>query len=438
VSVLGEKPIRAALRAAWIEVRETIRSADSATRALTWAAATTCVGAGLFYAVSAVFFSTVIGLSAAQIGAGLGIAGVAGVFGALAGGYLAARIGSYRTLVGATVLVGLLTGCYTFAGDMAAFVVLAAAISALRYVGTTARAALIALVYTGPDRVRVRARMRVVANASVGVGALLAGIGLVVGTAFAFRITVVTVGVLIVASTLPLLFGDAKVRLTAPDDARAERRRPNMRPLRSPFTDVRYLAVAFLVGVNATYFALLDFGLPLWITQHTAAPDVVVSILLVINTGVVILTQTAASKGTHEVRRAGRAALRGALLIAVACTAFALSGVVGALAAIGLLLVGALLMSGGEALGEAGSWGLTMELADPANQPRYQGVAEMAYAMGQTVGPLLISATALRLGGWGWTVLAAMFAAAGIGLHLLAASAPVRVPDGDLAMSGPG
>jgi hypothetical protein len=277
--------------------------------------------------------------------------------------------------------------------------------------------------------------MRVVTNVATGLGALLGGVALTIGTATAFMLAVVVVGVLILLSALPMSSVQARVRFTdtAPPvatDAPGEPARPESgtvltRPdprrtrVRSPFTDPRYLAVAFLVGVNATYFAMVEIGLPLWVTQHTAAPNIMVSILLATNAVVIVLTQVPVSRGTHDVRTAGRAAFRGSALIAASCLVFALSGSVGLAATTALLLLGALLMSGGEAFGEAGAWGLTMELADPHNQPRYQGVAEMAYAGGQTVGPLLISATALSHGTWGWLILAGMFVASGSGLYLL-------------------
>ncbi|MBM7774424.1 MFS family permease [Actinokineospora baliensis] len=440
MSTLGGKRApagRRVLASALSEMREILNSADKAARALTLATAATCLGSGAFYAVSAIYFSTVIGLSAAQIGVGLAFAGVAGIAGALVGGYTAAHFGSRRTLVAMLVVLGALISCYTLAGTMLTFTALASAISLVRYASTTARAALIASVHTGPERVRLRARLRVVSNSATGLGALLGGVALVIGTPAAFTVALVVVGALTASSAIPLVSPTARARLTDPTppdpvpttpvpvQVATEVAAPAAPgPVRSPFRDPRYLAIATLVGANATYFALLEIGLPLWITQATTAPAVLVSVVLVINTTVIILTQVAASRGTHDVRVAGRTALRGAGLIAAACLVFAFTGGVDLVAATVLLLVGALLMSGGEALGEAGAWGLTMELADPYNQPRYQGVVEMAYAAGQTVGPLLISATAIAHGTWGWLLLAAMYSLCGGGLYLLSRKGP--------------
>jgi MFS family permease len=423
--------LRGAAKSTWTEIRETINAKDKATRVLTWATATTSLGTGLFYAVSAIFFSAVIGLSAVEIGIGLAFAGMAGVLGALAGGYVAAHVGSRRTLVVAQVLLGALIACYIFATDLVAFAALASAISFVRYICNTARAALIANAYTGPDRVNIRARLRVVTNMTTGTGALLGGVALATGAPAAFTAAVVIVGVITTTSGLFLTSAQARTKLTefshttSADTEHTDAVPPPGKP-RSPFIDPRYLAVAFLVGVNATYFALLEIGAPLWITGHTTAPNVIVSLVLVINTVVVILTQVAASHGTHDVRLAGRAAFRGATLIAISCVAFAVAGLAGAVIATALLLVAALIMSAGESFAEAGAWGLTFELADPHNQARYQGVSEMAYAAGNTFGPLLISATALAHGTWGWLLLATMFVLSGIGLHALAARSPRR------------
>ncbi|MFF0144112.1 MFS transporter [Amycolatopsis sulphurea] len=422
------------------EIRGTINAKDKATRVLTWATATTSLGTGLFYAVSAIFFSEVIGLSAVEIGIGLAFAGIAGVLGALAGGYAAAHAGSRRTLTVAQVFLGVLVACSTLVTSFVTFAALATAISFVRYICTTARAALIADAYTGPDRVSIRARLRVVTNATTGIGALLGGVALAVGTPVSFTAAVVSVGAITIVSGLSLTSAQARAKLTDPirvaaADIEHTHTTPPPRKPRSPFTDPRYLAVAFLVGVNATYFALLEMGVPLWITGHTTAPGVTVSLVLVINTIVVILTQVAASRGTHDVRLAGWAALRGTTLIAISCVAFAVAGLAGTVIATSVLLMAALVMSTGESYGEAGAWGLTFELADPHNQARYQGVAEMAYAAGNTLGPLLISATALAHGTWGWLLLAAIFVLSGIGLRALASRGPCRQTEPPLELS---
>ncbi|MEO6702245.1 MAG: MFS transporter [Jatrophihabitantaceae bacterium] len=412
-------PIQRRLSRFGAGIRETWLQADRTARALTFATATTQLGSGAFYAISAIFFSQVIGLRAAQISFGLACAGIAGVLGALTGGYVAARVGSRATLLVSLLILGPTIACYTLANGELSFVLLASSISIIRGSASTARTALIASVYTGAERVGLRARLRVVTNIAVGLGAVLAGIALAVGTRTAFSTAVVLVGVLTLLSALPMLGGgirDDRVHRPRTGTGRRKARSTGQ----SPFADPRYLGVTLLVGINAMYFALIDFGVPLWVTQHTAAPRAIVSILIATNTAVVVLTQVAASRGTHELIGAGRAAFRGASLIAIACLVFAGSGRGGAVPAVILLFVAVLVMSGGEALGEAGSWGLTMEMANPNNQARYQGVAEMAYTGGQTLGPLVISATALSFGGWGWAGLAAMFALSGLGLQVLA------------------
>ncbi|WP_280714256.1 MFS transporter [Kitasatospora sp. MAP5-34] len=426
----GRGLVRAFAATARTEVTETLNAPDRAARALIWATIVTCLGAGLNYAVAAVYFSTVVGLSAAQIGTGLACAGVAGVGGAYLGGQVAARIGSRRTLVLSLPVLGLVICGYTLATDVITFTALASAVSALRFANTTARATMIASGFTGPDRVQLRARMRVVTNVATGAGALLAGVALAAGTPLALKAAVVAVGVLTALSALPLTSRRAGARFAdqAPPAAAAAGRRTAPDRGRSPFADLRYLLVALLVGINATYFTLLDFGIPLWTSQHTKAPVALISVLLAANTVVIVLLQVAASKGTHDVRLAGRGAFRGAVMIAVACALCALTGGLGALLASGLLLLAVLVMSAGEAYGEAGAWGLTMELADPRNQARYQGVAEMAYAAGQTLGPLVFAATAIAHGCWGWAMLAGMFLASGAGLLLLSRNAVAPVP----------
>ncbi|NUR95621.1 MAG: MFS transporter, partial [Kribbellaceae bacterium] len=85
----------------------------------------------------------------------------------------------------------------------------------------------------------------------------------------------------------------------------------------------------------------------------------------------------------------------------------------GAAAATGVLLLAALASSAAETRGEAGSWGMAFELADPARAGAYQGLSQTGLALAQMLGPAVVTTTAVDHGTPGWILLGALFAATG-------------------------
>src|SRR5436853_5997915 len=79
-------------------VRRLLAPPEPTVRALTWATISASLAKGIFFSVSALFFTRVIGLSAASVGLGLTVAGAAGVAASFAAGYLCDRVGADRVL----------------------------------------------------------------------------------------------------------------------------------------------------------------------------------------------------------------------------------------------------------------------------------------------------------------------------------------------------
>ena len=388
---------------------------------------TSSLSSGLFYSVSALFFTRSVGLEATTVGLGLTVAGAVGVAGSFAAGRLADRLGASRVLLAATLGQGLALLVYVLAASTPAFVATACAAVGLRAVQGTARSALLARAFTGSDRVVVRARLRVVTNVFIGVGTVAAGAALLVDTATAYRTAMVAAGLLVVASCAPL------AGLVRRQGARAAARPPHApsgaptagaptpgtrtstAPVRgrSPLRDRRYLSVTALNAVMAMHFGLQTVGVPLWVASHTRAPAVTVAALLVLNTVLVALFQVRAARGTDDVGTAGRAVLRAGVLLALACGLYAAAGSGGAALAVTLLVGAAVAHTAAEMVGEAGSWGLAFELADERSAGAYQGVSQAGYSVGSMLAPLVVTATAIEHGTAGWAVLGAVFLAAG-------------------------
>src|SRR5262245_39207753 len=97
----------------------------SVERALTWSAAGSALAKGVLFGVSALFFTTVIGLSPGAVGVGLTVAGVAGMACAFGAGYLADHFGAYRILMVSTLAQAFALAAYCFARSAVAFVLIA-------------------------------------------------------------------------------------------------------------------------------------------------------------------------------------------------------------------------------------------------------------------------------------------------------------------------
>ncbi|WP_370618154.1 MFS transporter [Mumia qirimensis] len=401
---------------------------DRVARSLTLSTMAFALSSGVFYTVSALYFTRVIGLEATTVGLGLGIAGGAGVLSSYAAGRLSDRVGAHQVQSWSTGLNGVAMLAYTLAADALSFTLIACFAVAMRSATGTSKQAMLARWYTGADRVTVRARMRVVTNVLIGLGTLLAAAALVVDTAAAYQAAMLSVGVLLLVATVPLVRlprlvpGLAAQMVTAPPSPQTDGTTDRTR---SPWKDRTYVASVALNSVVAMHFSLQTVGVPLWVAT-TDAPTAMVSALLVLNTAVVASLQVRASRGTHDLRRAGIAVRRGSWLLAAACVGYALAGYGDLVTACCLLLVAAFAHSLGEILGEAGGWGMAFELADPLSAGAYQGLSQTGYAVASMVAPALVTATAIEHGTPGWLALAALFVVAGTGAAAVARHAAAR------------
>ncbi|MFC4786357.1 MFS transporter [Nocardioides sp. MAHUQ-72] len=400
--------------------------AEPVHRALTLATLSAALSTGLFFSVSALYFIRVIGLPATTVGLGLTVAGAVGVAASYLGGHAADRVGADRLQLVANAVQAAALLAYVFAGSAVTFTAVACVAVGARALQGTAKATLQACWFTGPERVEVRARLRVVTNVSIGAGTCLAAVALLLDTAAAYRTTMVGTAALTAVATLPLAGLRSRVpglaeRLTVRRDADGARVRG-----RSPLRDRTYLASVGLNSVIAMQFGIQTVGVPLWIAGSTDAPTVMVSVLMVVNTVFVAIFQVRASRGTHDIRYAGRTVRRGSLLLAAGCLLYGAAGHTGLVGAVALLVLAELLGSWAEVWCEAGGWGLAFELADPASAGAYQGLSQTGYALGGMAAPVVVTATAVDHGLPGWALLAGVFAAAGVAVAALARATAAR------------
>ncbi|MFG2375674.1 MFS transporter [Streptomyces sp. NPDC048504] len=374
------------------------------------------VGFGLFLSSSAIFFRRSVGLTAAQVGLGLSAAGLAGLLCTVPIGRLADRFGARRPLITVyAALAALFTG-YCAVGGFAGFVALACAISVCETSSHPLRMTLTHEVFDAGARVRVSAQMRSLFNLGFMLGAAVAGGVLAVGGRGAFVAMILLTAV--AHACCAVLTGRLPGRTVeaAPAGPGAPKRRSGLR-------DIRFVTLSLLCGVLELYQPILTVALPLWIIGRTRAPGAVNSVLLMLDTVLVIAFQVAASRGAETAPGAARLLRRSGVLLAVCCLVFALTQDRGPLVAVPLLLLGTVLLVVGELGQAAGSWGLSLHLPPPGRQGEYQGVFALGRGLQQTVGPYLVTALAVGAGRLGWALLAALLLLAGLVCPPLAGAA---------------
>lgn len=376
------------------------------------------VGRGIFLTLTVLYFSRFVGLSAVEIAVILSVSSGVGVATSYIGGRLADHLSARRLLVVMVAVEGLAIASYTFAGNFGTAVVIACITVGVDRAANATRSAIIARAFDGPNRVNARAVLRTITNLGIATGGMIAGLALLAGTADAFRVMMISAGVVYVLSALHLRRLPSRVDAPRHDPA-------NPAPKRgiSPFKDRRYVLLTVLSGIFGMQFGLAEMGVPLWISQDTSAPDVLISVVLVINTVCVVLLQVPLSRGTDHPARAGKIVLTGGVLMAAACALYALAGGVPGVAAIILLCGAALLHSLAEILSQAGAWGLSFELANPLQAGAYQGMFGMGSALGAMLAPLVVTATVVEHGTLGWAILGAVFVASAAGVALIARKA---------------
>lgn len=376
------------------------------------------VGRGIFLTLTVLYFSRFVGLSALEIATILTASSGVGVATSYIGGRLADHFSARRLLVGMVAIEGLAIASYTFAGNFSTAVVIACIAVGVNRGANATRSAIIARAFDGPNRVNARAVLRTITNLGIAVGGMIAGLALLAGTADAFRGMMVCAGVVYILSALYLRRLPQRV-----DAPRRDPATPAPKRGISPFRDRRYVLLTVLSGIFGMQFGLAEMGVPLWISQDTSAPEVLISVILVINTLCVVLLQVPLSRGTDHPRRAGKIVLTGGVLMALACVLYASAGGAPVIAAIALLCGAALLHAFAEILSQAGAWGLSFELANPLQAGAYQGMFGMGSALGAMLAPLVVTATVVEHGALGWAILGAVFLASAAGTWLIARKA---------------
>ncbi len=366
-------------------------------------------GNGLFMSVDVIYFTTIVGLSPAQVALAISIAGGLGMSLSVPAGHIADRFGPRSISAFAVAIEGVVMAGLFFVHSYTPFLIIHIVMGMLGVVAQTTRMATIAKLGGEESRVRLRAYQRAVTNFGISVGTLFAGIGLAMNTEAGYKALLLGDAVTFVIAGLLYL----KLPFVEPTVERGE-----------PFSfaamkDKVFLGATLSNAFMSLHFVLQSIGIPLWVVRETNAPRWWVSVIMMMNTIAVMLLQVAASKSSATLYGGAKAYRSASYFISLACLLYAYAHGVDAVVASALLALGMGAHIVGELIGSAGSWSIGFGLADENHQGQYQGVWGLSWGLSGTLGPSLVTALVIGMGISGWWILAVVFAINGTVMHKL-------------------
>jgi MFS family permease len=379
-------------------------------------------GDGVFLTGSAVFFTQIVGLSAAQVGLGLSLSGLATFVLAVPLGKLSDRYGARRVWAISSFVEALLYVVWLAVGDMTSFVAMMIGLGLVQTASRSSRNAYRFDVFPREERVSSNAYFRAARNVGYTLGALVAGIALATNDDDVIRVVpVVTSGLLLLNAALVARLPraahhvDAEPLLETAVEAAGDNR--------SALRNRGYVAMATLGGVLSTHQVLLNVVIPLWLVEETDAPRVLLAWLFGTNTVMAVLLQVAAARGITTVADSLRAQRRGAFFFVLSCGIVMITHDTIGWVTIALVWLGHVTVTGSELFQSAGEWGLQAELSDPERRGEYQGVSQLGFTLGSVWAPALYTFLAMSWGTPGWLVIAAIVLVAAVLIHPAARAA---------------
>jgi MFS family permease len=370
------------------------------------------LGEGTFMTGSAVFFTQIVGLSAAQVGLGLTIAGAAAFMAAWPAGKLVDRFGPKRCWALSAAGQASLFTVWPFIHGFGGYVAMAATMEVIGSLGGAAYGAYTIDVLPPHERVTSRAYMYSALNVGFTLGSLLGGIAL------AFDSNTLLHGLPWFTTLAFLVNALAILRLpnAAHDDQTPEERRVKL-PGPGPLRNVGWMASTFFVGVLWTNQVLLNIVIPLWLVQETDAPRVLLAFLFGTNTVMCIFLPMAVSRSVKDISTALRAIRVSAMFFVGSCLITLYTHDTVGWVTIALVWLGHVTVTGAELYLSAASWSFEAELMDPRRRGEYQGAAELSGTLGRVWAPALFTFLAMSWGTVGWLIIAGIIVAATVGLH---------------------
>jgi MFS family permease len=361
------------------------------------------LGDGVFTTGNAVYFTQIVGLSAAQVGVGLSITGVVVLALSVPMGKVADRFGPRRMWAVGAALEALLYLTYPFIHGFPVFVGLLTAFSLVNTVGGAGRGAYTIGIFPRETRVRYQAFLRSALNIGFTLGALVSGLALATDSHDVIRaLQVLTAVVLAANAVLISRLPEARSAVPAAPGGDAV---PTPSTSPKALKNRAFLATSVLSGISGTHWILLTVVIPLWLVERTDAPHWVLAWLFATNTVLCVLFQVPAARGMNTVAGALRGVRVATGFLVLSCVLVAITGDTIGWVSVVLLLVGHMTVTGAELFESAATWGFQAELSDPLRRGEYQGVWGIGGRITNILGPAAYTWLALTRGTLGWVVI---------------------------------
>ena len=375
-------------------------------------------GDGTFNTGSAVFFTQVVGLSIAQVGLGLTIAGVIEGLTAIPAGRLADRIGPKRTWSIGALLCAVIFAAWPFIGGFAAYVLMVCVFAVVENTAGTGQQAYVLDVLPPEERIATQASMYSAMNLGSTIGAMLGGVALAFDNPTLMRwLPMLTVALFAANAFFVTRLPKASRDLRSPDEARVKPEGP------SALRNKGWLALCVCVGTQWTNQTLLSVLIPLWLVQETDSPHWLLAWLFGTNTVLCIFLPQFTAQGVRSVgdglRRVRWSTGFFALSCVITMVTHSTTGLVTAL----LVWLGHVTVTGAElAIGSA-SWAFQSQLMDPRRRGEYGSIQGLFGGLGSRWAPAVYTWLAMEWRHVGWLAIAAIVLVSGIILHPAARAA---------------
>lgn len=366
-------------------------------------------GLGAIATISIIFGSRFVGLDNAELGLAVSASLGFGLAAASYIGHLSDRVEPRKLLSWILFAEGCSLLGFFFVSSWAEFTVLLTVYHLLDRGASGVRGALVARLLTASDQAEARSYIRAIGNIGSSLGAVLIGIGLFYATKSAFLVLIsICAATYIVAAILAALVD--KVQLVSTIDRK---------PFGVVFRDRKYVLFALGNTVLHIHFSVLEMAMPLWVLQSTAAPEYIITPLLLLNTFLVIIFQVPLGRRIDNTVRAGRTlAISGGLLLA-SCLLFGSTSASSVALDIGLLVAATIVYSFAEILLSAAAFILAFELTPGEVHGQYQGFFTTSSSLGVVCGALIVGLLVLGNGLLGWAALGVLFFGTGFLLFLV-------------------
>jgi hypothetical protein len=375
---------------------------------------------GTFLTGSAVFFTQVVGLRAAQVGLGLTVAGVVSFLVAYPAGKLTDRIGPKRMWAAGAFVAALMFAAWPFIGSFTGYLAMVVCFEIIENAGGAGRNAYILDVMPEDERVATQAYMYSALNVGFTVGAIIGGVAL------AFDNLTVMRWMPLFTLAIGLANAVFIIRLPrAPHDLARSSSEAQPSPAkvgRGPLHNIGWMLASLFSGTLWTNQVLLNVAIPLWLVQATDAPHWLLAWLFGTNTVLCIFLPAYTSRGVKTMSDALRSVrISGAFFIASCLITMATHSTAGFLT-IFLVWLGHVAVTGAELYFSGANWAFQAKLMDPARRGEYGGVSEVFATLGGRWAPAAYTFLAMSwhpagLPGAGWLVIAGIVVLAVVGMH---------------------